>query len=111
MPNIDLGDPYETYVKGLLHTGLYSTYAEVGKDVIRLHMNHETNAKRLASINAALADGEADIQAGRVKTYSPRLINQLTDEVLHKEKIYRSAFGAGTKGLQGYSALHVQTIR
>ena len=32
MPNIDLGDPYESYVKGLISTGLYSTYAEVVKD-------------------------------------------------------------------------------
>jgi len=84
MPNIDLGDPYEAYVKGLIHTGLYSTYAEVVKDALRMHMNSETNAKRMAAINAAIAEGEADIKAGRVKTYSPRLIDQLTDEVLHE---------------------------
>ena len=82
MPNIDLGDPYEAYVKGLVHTGLYSTYAEVVKDALRLHMNNETNSKRIAAINAALAEGEADIKAGRVTPYSPGLIDQLTDEVL-----------------------------
>ncbi|MFA9562746.1 MAG: type II toxin-antitoxin system ParD family antitoxin, partial [Nitrospirota bacterium] len=80
--NIDLGDPYEAYVKGLIHTGLYSTYAEVVKDALRLHMNNETNSKRIAAINATLAEGEADIKAGRVKPYSPELIDQLTDEVL-----------------------------
>ena len=82
MPNIDLGDPYEAYVKGLIHTGLYSTYAEVVKDALRLHMNHDTHSKRIATINATLAEGEADIKAGRVKPYSPGLIDQLTDEVL-----------------------------
>ncbi|GJL66956.1 MAG: hypothetical protein NPIRA05_19270 [Nitrospirales bacterium] len=82
MPNIDLGDPYEAYVKGLIHTGLYSTYAEVVKDALRMHMNSKTNAKHMTAINAAIAESEADIKAGRVKTYSPRLIDQLTDEVL-----------------------------
>ncbi len=85
MPNIELGDPYEAYVKGLIHTGLYSTYAEVVKDALRLHMNHETPSKRIAVINAALAEGEADIKAGRVKPYSPALIDQLTDEVLRHD--------------------------
>ncbi len=82
MPNIDLSEPYEAYVKGLIHTGLYSTYAEVIKDALRLHMNSETNAKRVAAINAALAEGEADIHAGRVSAYKPELIDQLTEEVL-----------------------------
>lgn len=82
MPNVDLGDPYEAYVRGLIHTGLYSTYAEVVKDALRLHMNSTTNAKRLAAIQAAIAEGEADIQAGRVSAYVPTLIDQLTDDVL-----------------------------
>jgi putative addiction module CopG family antidote len=83
MPNIDLGDPYETYVKGLIHTGLYSTYAEVVKDALRLHMNSDTRSKRIATINAILAEGETDIKVERVKPYSPGLIDHLTDEVLH----------------------------
>ncbi len=82
MPNIDLSAPYEAYVKGLIHSGLYSTYAEVVKDALRLHMNSETHAKRLAASNAAIAEGEADIHAGRVSVYSPKLIDQLTEEVL-----------------------------
>ncbi len=84
MPNIDLGDPYEAYVKGLIHTGLYSTYAEVVKDALRLHMNNESNAKRMAMVNAIIAEGEADIQAGRVRAYSPALIDQLTEEVMNE---------------------------
>ena len=45
-------------------------------------MNSTTNAKRLAAIQAAIAEGEADIQAGRVSAYVPTLIDQLTDDVL-----------------------------
>lgn len=82
MPNIDLGDPYETYVKGLISTGLYSTYAEVVKDALRMHMNNDTQAKKLAIIQAAIAEGETDIKAGRVKPYSRKLMKQLSDEAL-----------------------------
>jgi len=82
MPNIDLGDPYESYVKGLIGTGLYSTYAEVVKDALRLHMNSETPSKQMALIHSAILEGEADIQAGRVKAYTPKLLDDLTQEVL-----------------------------
>lgn len=82
MPNIDLGDPYESYVKGLISTGLYSTYAEVVKDALRLHMNNETPSKHLAIIHSAIAEGEADIKAGRVRPYSPEILDELTQDVL-----------------------------
>ena len=82
MPNIDLGDPYESYVKGLIGTGLYSTYAEVVKDALRLHMNNETPSKQMAFIHGAILEGEADIQAGRTRSYEPKLLDALTQNVL-----------------------------
>ena len=82
MPNIDLGDPYESYVKGLIGTGLYSTYAEVVKDALRMHMNSETPSKQMAIIHSAIAEGEADIKAGRSRAYSPKMLDELTQEVL-----------------------------
>lgn len=82
MPNIDLGDPYESYVKGLIGSGLYSTYAEVVKDALRLHMNNETPSKQMAFIHSAILEGEADIQAGRTKEYSPKMLDNLTQEIL-----------------------------
>jgi len=86
MPNIELGDPYEAYVKGLIGTGLYSTYAEVVKDALRLHMDHETQAKRIALANAGIAEGETDIKAGRTRRYTPALIDELTAEVVREQK-------------------------
>lgn len=82
MPNIDLGDPYESYVKGLIGTGLYNTYAEVVKDALRMHMNSETPSKQMAVIHQALAEGEADIKAGRIKPYSPEMLKDMTEEAL-----------------------------
>ena len=82
MPNIDLGDPYESYVKGLIGTGLYSTYAEVVKDALRLHMNNETPSKQMAVIHSAIAEGEQDIKEGRVCAYTPQMLDDMTNDVL-----------------------------
>ena len=82
MPNIDLGDPYESYVKGLIGTGLYSTYAEVVKDALRLHMNNETPSKQMAVIHSAIAEGERDIKEGRVRAYTPQMLDDMTNDVL-----------------------------
>jgi putative addiction module CopG family antidote len=82
MPNIDLGDPYESYVKGLIGTGLYSTYAEVVKDALRMHMNNETPSKQMAVIHSAIAEGEQDIKEGRVRAYTPQMLDDMTNDVL-----------------------------
>jgi putative addiction module CopG family antidote len=84
MPNIDLGDPYESYVKGLIGTGLYNTYAEVVKDALRMHMNKETPSKQMAVIHHAIAEGEDDIKAGRMKAYSSEMLRDMTDEVINE---------------------------
>jgi putative addiction module CopG family antidote len=82
MPRLDLGNPYDYYVQTLIDMGLYSTYTEVVKDALRQHMDSHTESKRIASFHVAIAEGEADIQAGRIELYSPELIDRLTEEVL-----------------------------
>lgn len=84
MPNIDFGEVYESYVNGLISAGLYGTYAEVVKDALRLHMNSDTAAKRLAALQMAITEGEGDITAGRVTEYSHDLLDQLTHDVLNE---------------------------
>ena len=85
MPHIELDPPYETYVKRLLDSGLYKTYAEVIKDALRLHMDTDTNAKRMAAIHAAIGDGEADVQAGRTTRYTSGLVDEITNELLQTD--------------------------
>jgi putative addiction module CopG family antidote len=85
MPRLDLGSPYDYYVQTLIDTGLYSTYTEVVKDALRQHMNTHAESKRIALFHATIAEGEADIQAGRVELYNPELIDRLTEEVLADE--------------------------
>lgn len=60
----DLGEMLENYVSGLVKTGRYNSKSEVLREGIRLLQERET---RLAALDAALARGLADAEAGRVK--------------------------------------------
>lgn len=58
----DLGEMLENYVSGLVKTGRYNSKSEVLREGIRLLQERET---RLAALDAALARGIADVEAGR----------------------------------------------
>lgn len=60
----DLGTQLETYVTGLVKTGRYHSKSEVLREGLRLLQEREA---RFASLEAALARGIADADAGRVK--------------------------------------------
>jgi antitoxin ParD1/3/4 len=65
MPSsVDLGDDLESYVAELVKTGRYNSKNEVLREGVRLVQERE---KRLAELDAALARGIADAEAGRVK--------------------------------------------
>lgn len=58
----DLGQQLEAYVTQLVSTGRYGSKSEVLREGVRLLQERET---RLAALDAALARGLADIEAGR----------------------------------------------
>ncbi len=65
MPNgVDLGKPLEKFVTGLVKSGRYNSKSEVLREGVRLIQERET---RLASLDAAIARGVADAEAGRMK--------------------------------------------
>ena len=59
----DLGSTLENYVNKLVEEGRYNSKSEVLREGIRLVQDRES---RLATLQAALAKGMADIEAGRV---------------------------------------------
>ena len=59
----ELGPVLEEYVSGLVSEGRYNSKSEVLREGIRLVQERES---RLAALDAALAIGLADIEAGRV---------------------------------------------
>lgn len=59
----NLGDRLESYVTELVKSGRYQSRSEVLREGVRLVEERE---KRLAALDAALAIGIADADAGRV---------------------------------------------
>lgn len=60
----NLGDKLETYVSELVKTGRYNSRSEVLREGVRLVEERE---KRLATLDAAIARGLADVAAGRTR--------------------------------------------
>ncbi|MCC2098708.1 MAG: type II toxin-antitoxin system ParD family antitoxin [Hyphomicrobiales bacterium] len=63
----DLGPGLETYVRELVKSGRYHSKSEVLREGVRLVQERET---RLAALDASIARGVADADAGRVKSAS-----------------------------------------
>ncbi|TRC92612.1 type II toxin-antitoxin system ParD family antitoxin [Mesorhizobium sp. WSM4303] len=81
----DLGTRLEEIVNQLVSTGRYNSKSEVLREGVRLVEERE---KRLAALDAALAKGISDADAGRVK---------LGDEVLDKLEAKYKAMAERTK--------------
>ena len=64
MISADLGSTLETFVATLVETGRYNSKSEVLREGVRLVQEREA---RLAALDAAIARGIADADAGRTK--------------------------------------------
>jgi antitoxin ParD1/3/4 len=65
MPSsVDLGSQLEKFVASLVKSGRYNSKSEVLREGLRLLQEREA---RLAALDAAIARGIADADAGRVK--------------------------------------------
>jgi antitoxin ParD1/3/4 len=60
----DLGEALETFVTRLVASGRYHSKSEVLREGVRLIQERES---RLAALDASIARGLADVDAGRVK--------------------------------------------
>jgi antitoxin ParD1/3/4 len=61
----DLGEALEKFVKKLVASGRYHSKSEVLREGVRLIQEREA---RLAALDASIARGLADADAGRLKT-------------------------------------------
>ncbi|MEP9396576.1 type II toxin-antitoxin system ParD family antitoxin [Mesorhizobium sp. KR2-14] len=59
----DLGEPLEEFVNQLVKSGRYNSESEVLREGVRLIQEREM---KLAALDAAIARGIADAEAGRV---------------------------------------------
>lgn len=61
--SVDLGNQLEDFVSKLVKTGRYNSRSEILREGVRLIHERET---RLAALDASIARGLADADAGRV---------------------------------------------
>jgi antitoxin ParD1/3/4 len=62
--SVDLGRQLEAFVNSLVETGRYNSKSEVLREGVRLIQDREA---RLAALDAAIARGLADAEAGRTR--------------------------------------------
>ena len=81
----DLGKTLEEFVTKLVATGRYHSKSEVLREGVRLIQERET---RLAALDASIARGVADADAGRVKSTS-QVFDRLVSKLKAKAKAAR----------------------
>ena len=64
MISADLGRPLESFIAKLVESGRYNSKSEVLREGVRLVQEREA---RLAALDATIARGLADAEAGRLK--------------------------------------------
>jgi antitoxin ParD1/3/4 len=64
MISADLGEKLESYVSQLVAAGRYNSKSEILREGVRLIQDRET---RLAALDASIARGLADAEAGRTR--------------------------------------------
>ena len=78
MSRIDLNTPYKDYLERQVKAGLFRSVTAAAEAAIHKQMI-EDEKLRLSSISAAIAKGEADIQAGRTLTYRSGLMRDISE--------------------------------
>lgn len=70
----------EKFIKAKISDGYYSNATELVRDAVR-RLREQDNS-RYDALMAAIAEGEADLAAGRFEEYTPKLLRTITKEVL-----------------------------
>ena len=79
MARIDLGNPYENFLRSQVEAGLFSSITAAAENAIARQME-KNEEMRIRNIHALVAKGEGDIQAGRTIRYSPSLIAEISEK-------------------------------
>ena len=75
--NVSLPPELENRVRQYVESGLYSSASEVIREALRLFEAYQgVQAANLASLKAGIAQGVADIEAGRVRELGMNEIEQ-----------------------------------
>ncbi len=84
--HVNLSTEMENYIKGKVGSGFYGNATEVIRDAIRRMQAEE---ERISAFRAAVAKGDAELDRGEGVTYTPELMESITQTALkdmHSDK-------------------------
>lgn len=90
MQRVNLGKPYEEYIKRLVESGYYASASEVLRDALRLKME-QNELWKWERFNQLIQEGLDDVEAGRVIEYDEnfweKVNSQVKKNIKHKKEI------------------------
>ncbi len=75
MQRVNLGKPYEEYIKRLVESGYYASASEVLRDALRLKME-QNELWKWERLNQLIQEGLDDVEAGRVYEFNQELMQK-----------------------------------
>jgi len=75
MQRVNLGKPYEEYIKRLVESGYYASASEVLRDALRTKMEQNESWKKERFLQL-VQEGLDDVEAGRVYQFNEELMEK-----------------------------------
>lgn len=85
MQRINLGAPYEEFIRSQIEAGFFGSATEVIRDALRDKMAQAEN-DRISHIKALLAEAEADYKRGEFSEFTSDTKDEIKTEALKRHK-------------------------
>jgi putative addiction module CopG family antidote len=79
MQRINLGKPYEDYIREMVDSGYYASASEVIRDALRQKMQIHRASKE-KSLLELVEEGLEDVKNGKVLDFDEQLLNEIFNE-------------------------------
>lgn len=91
MQRVNLGKPYEEYIKKLVKEGYYASASEVLRDALREKMKQPLIKEERKTLQELVHEGIEDVKAGRVRPYNKKLL-KMQKKMLNMVSRFRLIF-------------------
>ncbi len=86
MQRVNLGKPYEEYIKKLVKEGYNASASEVLRDALREKMKQPLIKEERKTLQELVHEGIEDVKAGRVRPYNKKLLKEAFKNVKENAK-------------------------
>jgi putative addiction module CopG family antidote len=86
MQRVNLGKPYEEYIKRMVKGGYYASASEVLRDAVSAKMNQPSVNEPKKSLAELVEEGLDDVKAGRVVPYTKEILKGAYKKAIENSK-------------------------